>query len=112
MPVPNKITYSDLRTALTQLGSAVSFPSASFPDGTDCLLGVSDVLDALAMAQTAQNAVGTVGEDVAAINISEGASVTINDPESPGTNILVQPRIYTISMNVERTISRIIPTLI
>lgn len=112
MPVPNKVTYSDIRTALTQLGSAVSFPSASFPDADDCLSGVSDVLDALQTAQAAQNAVGAVGEDVAAITVIEGATVTIDDPEAPGSTVNVVPRVYTISMNVERSISRVIPPLI
>lgn len=53
MPVAKKITYADLRTALTQLGSNVSFPAVSFPDTDDCLLGISDVLNALVIAQTA-----------------------------------------------------------
>lgn len=112
MPVPNKITYADLRAALTQLGSAVSFPAISFPDADDCLLGISDVLDALQIAQAAQNAVGAVGEDVAAITVTEGATITINDPLAPGNTLNVVPRFYAVSMNVERTISRVIPPLI
>lgn len=112
MPVPNKITYADLRAALTQLGSAVSFPAASFPDANDCLLGISDVLNALVIAQTAQNSFAATGEDVSAITVVEGATVTVEDPDAPGINIGVQPRIYTVSFNIERTISRVLPVLV
>lgn len=112
MPVAKKITYADLRAALTQLGSNVSFPAASFPDADDCLLGISDVLNALVIAQTAQNDFAATGEDVDAISVVEGATVTVEDPSTPGTNISVQPRIYTVSFNIERTISRVVPVLI
>ncbi|MFM6192420.1 MAG: hypothetical protein ACKPEN_03160 [Planktothrix sp.] len=112
MPVAKKITYADLRTALTQLGSNVSFPAVSFPDTDDCLLGISDVLNALVIAQTAQNNFAATGEDVSTVTVTEGATVTVEDPSAPGTNISVQPRIYTVSFNVERTINRVLPVLV
>lgn len=111
MPQANIILNEDLRAKLTAIGSAVSVPAASYPDGESCLTAVAEVLDALGQAQADQNAFANAGEDVLALVTATGGATQYEYPPASGTFYTVKPKTYTFSLNVVESVSNSFPIL-
>lgn len=108
MPVGKKIQASELRAALTAIGSAISVPSADYPDTVDISKAVNEFLEAVVACQIAQNAFADTGEDVSMITKAQGATTTtVYD----GTTYTVVPTVYNITQNLVTSVSNALPPL-
>lgn len=112
MPVANKIQAEELRAELAAIGSAISIPAASYPDGTDISPIVQQFLEAVVRAQIAQNEFAATGEDVGMITKAQGASVQYEYPAGSGTFYTVIPTVFSTTLNLVSSISNALPPLV
>lgn len=112
MPVANKIQAEELRAKLTAIGSAISIPAASYPDGTDISPIVNQFLEAVAQCQIDQNAFAATGEDVGMITKAQGATVQYEYPVGSGTFYSVIPTVFSTTLNLVTSVSNALPPLV
>lgn len=103
-----QITNADFRALLP---AGVSFSAVQYPDTESALAACADILDALLAAQSAQNALAPAGQDVSSLVAVNGGQQQIEFPPGSGTNITVIPRVYTLTIFMENTVTNTYPVL-
>lgn len=113
MPAVNNEIHIDLiRDALTARGlTGITFDAATYPDGTNAINPLNDLLLAIGDAQQAQNDVAIDGSDVQLVTRAVGAAETREYPPGSGTFVTVQPVSVSVSFAQQSTVTTTFPNL-
>lgn len=102
------LTNAQLRATLP---AGITLDAAAYPDASTAMKVLSDFLEAVFAAQTAQNVGAAAGQAVQSVSAGIGASQTIVYPPGSGTTVAVTPRVFTVTVLRESAITNTYPVL-
>ncbi|NEO54481.1 MAG: hypothetical protein F6K54_16175 [Okeania sp. SIO3B5] len=110
--VPNQIQVADLKAALTTVGLDITI-GPTVADDDDALPLSFGFMDALILAQTAQNNAVAEGERVRAVALNPTSQIVqVEFPIGSGTIVPAEVKAYSLTGRAIKAVVNVVPSLI
>ena len=107
---PNELQIDVLRDALTTLGiTGITIDATAYPDASDALLLVKDLINAVEVAQADQQANTPAGEGVEVVVRATGPNQQTEDPPGSGTFLQTRPVVLTLEYDEVVSVTDVVP---